>query len=410
MPQIQNNTIEFKLRELHPAQEAIARDPAKHKRVRAGRRFGKSILCGSVGFLRALDDKQPIWWVAPTYKNTQAAWTEITTLARQLGRHAKVFKADFLVELPGGGTIQVVSGAEPDNMRSVGLGGVILDEAAYLDPRVYSEVLSPALIDYDGWSYMISTPRGYNWFYDECAHDGNPEFPEHKTWHYSSYDNPFNKRDVLDRLKRQMTASKFAQEILAEFITDATSVFRNVKECIHYDAVHAPIPGHTYVMGVDWGRKNDYTALSVWDVEERMEVALDRFTDISWGIQSARLQSLAHHWNVSIINAEQNSMGWSNIEALQTLGMPVQAFSMQTASKKRLVESFALALEQGTVRLSDHDVANDELIMYEEEILSSGNIRHRAPPGKHDDTVIARMLAYDLIGNQIAEPMWFSFF
>jgi hypothetical protein len=409
MPHIQNNTIDFKLRKLHPAQERVAKSSAKHKRVRAGRRFGKSLYCASDAVLTALQMRYPVWWVAPTYNNTLAAWKELTDLARQFGKFARIFKSENLIELPGGGSVRVVSGAEPDNVRGSGIGKLILDEAAYVESRLYKEVLLPMLADMDGDTTMISTPRGYNWYYDEYMLGEGSRLPGYESFHFTSYDNPTLKREFLDGLANQMTARAYQQEIMAEFVADALSVFRGVQDCIHYNTYAEPIAGHTYVMGVDWGRKNDYTAISVWDVDERMEVDLDRFTDISFGIQFGRLQALAAKWGVSAINVEENAMGFGNIEELHKRGLPVTATHMTQPSKKRLVELFALAIEQGTVALLDHKEANDELVMFEEEVTQNGVVRYHAPQGRHDDTVIARMLAYDLIGSDIAEPSFLSF-
>ena len=46
------------------------------------------------------------------------------------------------------------------------LDGVILDEAADMSPRLFSEVIRPALADRQGWAFWIGTPKGQNDFYD----------------------------------------------------------------------------------------------------------------------------------------------------------------------------------------------------------------------------------------------------
>lgn len=71
-----------------------------------------------------------------------------------------------------------------DNLRSVGLNGLILDEAARIHPRAWVDSLRPCLSDKGGWLIAISTPTGRNWFYDELiklAEEGEQGYSYH-TW------------------------------------------------------------------------------------------------------------------------------------------------------------------------------------------------------------------------------------
>ena len=73
--------------------------------------------------------------------------------------------------------------------------------------------------------------------------------------------------------------------------------------------------------------------------ECRLEVALDRFNKIQWSFQRARLDALARRWGVQHIEAEENSIGSPNIEALQREGLPVIPFTTTAASKPPLIQS-----------------------------------------------------------------------
>ena len=80
-----------------------------------------------------------------------------------------------------------------------------------------------------------------------------------------------------------------------------------------------PERGHQYVMGVDWGRTNDFTAISVLDATLGEQVALDRFSDIDYEYQSERLHRWAELYKPVQIVAEANSMGGPLVERLQTV-------------------------------------------------------------------------------------------
>ncbi len=51
-------------------------------------------------------------------------------------------------------------------------------------------------------------------------------------FHYSSYDNPMIDPRELDERKRSLPDYVFRQEYLAEFIDNASGIFRNVSDCI----------------------------------------------------------------------------------------------------------------------------------------------------------------------------------
>ena len=145
---------------------------------------------------------------------------------------------------------------------------------------------------------------------------------------------------------------------------------------------------------MDWGRSHDYTAIALVDVEARQMVALDRFHHIGWDLQRGRLKALCELWNPRAVWAEENSIGSVNIEALQADGLPVRPFRMTAASKAPLIEALALAIERRDLALLPDDVLLGELAAYTMERLPGGGFRYSAPPGLHDDTVIALALAW----------------
>lgn len=411
--QIQNRTIDFVLRPELPWQRTVQQSTALVKPIRVGRRGGKSLFCGQEVSRAALEMQQPYGWFVPTFRNARLAWSEMTDLARQLGKLAKIYKDEFLIEFPktqsntmSAGFVQVISVADPDNTRGGKFAGAVCDEAAYMVERAYTEVIQPSLLDYSGWTLMPTTPCGYNWFHKQYMMGERREHG-YESFHYTTYDNPFIPKASIDRLEQTMTADAFAQEILAEFRSDALSVFRNVKDCIiHEDEKpSAPLPGHTHVMGVDWGRKHDYTAVSIFDETERREVVIEHFGQVGFGIQAARIQALFDLWQPHTIVAEENAIGLANVERLQDMGLPVIGFKMTQSSKKMLVEKMALATERAEIGLLDDDWANGELQAYQEAVNpQTGTIRYNAPEGGHDDTVIARMLAWHIISEELGEP------
>lgn len=393
-PQAGNHELRLPL--LHENQKLIAECDARVRVVCCGRRFGKSTLAACECIARAMALQHRCWWVAPTYNNTMAAWEALQELSRGLPG-VQVFKDAMLITYPQGGRVKVVSGMNPDNLRGDGLDFVVFDEAAYGQEMLWVKVLQPALMDRNGRALLISSPNGMNWFYREYQR-GLEGRNGYRSFHFTTYDNPLIARENIDAQKETMSAKDFQQEIMASFVEDATSVFRGIDSAVRGRVEDGPLPASTYVMGMDWGRKHDYTAISVWNAEGQYEVQLDRFNEVGFDVQIGRVMALASKWKVTAIYSEENAPGLPNIERMQQYGLPVRAVYMTAPKKKQLVENLALALEKSEIGLLPDEVANNELRAYAEEVNArTGFIRYNAPSGMHDDTVVARMLAYDAV-------------
>lgn len=50
----------------------------------------------------------------------------------------------------------------------------------------------------------------------------------------------------------------FIQGFLAQFVDDNAGLFRKVLAAAAAEGQAAPVAGHSYVFGVDWGRSGDY--------------------------------------------------------------------------------------------------------------------------------------------------------
>ena len=204
-------------------------------------------------------------------------------------------------------------------------------------------------------------------------------------------ENPFFPWNEVQRLFLTMSESEFRQEILAEFLEGEGTVFRNIEACLTKEIRgHA---GHRIVAGVDWGKQNDFTAISVGCSDCRMEIARDRFNKIDYHFQRRRIEALCEKYKIEHILVELNAIGEPNFEELQRSGLPVTGFMTTASSKPPLIENLALALEKGEWQFQDDIIWTAELEAYERKVsASTGRSSYSAPQGMHDDTVIARAL------------------
>ncbi len=388
-------------RVIHPLrrdQIAIAGHPARFKVVACGRRWGKTSMGLRMAQLAVSKWQRDVWWVAPSYSLAFHPWLMLKAAFRD--QWEIKLEAERYIELPEGGSVTVKTADNPDLLRGVGLDLVIVDEAAFVERRTWEAVLAPALSDRRGRALLISTPCGRNWFWEAFQRGQDPLIPHWQSWRYPTSANPIIPDSEIDQMKAILPARTFRQEYLAEFIEDGGTVFRNVKQAatVPLDPPPVPIAGHRTYMGVDFGRYVDFTALAVIDADRTPApwlVALDRFSESNWVTQRERIARLAKHWQVETILAEANAMGEPNIEALRDMGLPVEAFMTTPKSKGPLIENLVKAIEEQDVLLMPDPVLIGELGSYTYDVVRhTGYTRYFAPPGLHDDTVIALALAW----------------
>jgi hypothetical protein len=133
---------------------------------------------------------------------------------------------------------------------------------------------------------------------------------------------------------------------------------------------------------------------------------MERFNQIGWALQRARLVECWRKWRPAAILAEENSIGQPNIEALQqgdpekgVPSLPVQGFTTTNASKTAIIEELVLDIENRRLTYPPIPALLAELQAYEMTKLPSGLIRYGAPSGMHDDTVMALALARRAAGH-----------
>lgn len=381
---------------IHSGQQVVLASEARFRVLACGRRWGKTRL-GSLLCLEVALRRGRAWWVAPSYKMAFVGWRLVTQLAGQIPG-AEVRKQDQLVMMPGGGSVQIRSADNPQTLRGEGLDFLVMDECAFIPEEAWAEALRPALSDRLGRALFISTPKGRNWFWRAFlrGQDGG----EWQAWQFPTSTNPYIAASEIEAARLSLPERIFRQEYLAEFIDDAGGVFRHVVEAATVLRQQGPISGHRYAMGVDWGKHNDFTVLTVIDLDSQSVAEIDRFNQIDYQVQLGRLQGLYERFRPITVVAERNSMGEPLIEQLQRQGLPVTAFNTTNATKTQAIEALALAFERGDLKIVSDPTLIGELQAYEMERLSSGLVRYGAPEGIHDDMVMSLALAWTAVAVQ----------
>lgn len=366
-----------------------------------GRRTGKS-LCGLLKLWRCASRKPHgrYWWVWPTLKSGRTfGWNQfVPTL---LGGRADLRTSDMLITLKNGATIQVV-GAEREkaqNLRGAAIDGAVLEECRNMLRFIWSEVVRPSLITTRGWAWFNTTPRGCDWVYRLWQFAGT-EKAKSRGWarlRFSTYANERLHREEIDDLKLDLTEREVDQEIMAKFLKDGGTVFVNVDELCGLDPITPN--GGRYVMGVDFGRNNDPTVVSIVDAATRTQVFLASWDKMDFPRQEQRILSIWEEWGRPVMVPEYNSFGGPLVErfvlehGVVVYPNDLSGFWTNNRSKSDIVRTMIMAMERKAWRFINDETLKSELISFEESKTSTGLPKYAAPEGLHDDHVIATCLS-----------------
>ena len=200
----------------------------------------------------------------------------------------------------------------------------------------------------------------------------------------------------MEQQRQVLPQHVFAQEYEAKFLENEGVVFRNIGACLHEDKDSPKMHrGHEIVIGVDWGKQNDYTAISVFCATCHKEVQKDRFNQIDYTFQIQRLKALSGRWGPEQILVETNAMGEPIFEQLIRDGLKARGCQTTASTKPPMIENLALAFEREEAKWIDDPIWTHELEAYERKVNAiTQRPTYSAPEGDHDDTVMARALAW----------------
>ena len=193
-------------------------DPARFKVVVAHRRFGKTVFA-VMQLLRSASQmtrRAPRFaYVAPFYRQAKAiVWDYLKHFGRGI-EGARFHETELRCDLPNGARISLYGADDPDSLRGLYLDGVVLDEYAQMDPRVWGEVIRPALADRAGWAIFIGTPMGRNSFWK--LYEQAKAAPDWRAALFRASQTGVLPAAELAAAKGAMSASEYAQEFECSF-------------------------------------------------------------------------------------------------------------------------------------------------------------------------------------------------
>ena len=295
------------------------------------RRFGKTVLCINELLKRAMQNtltRPRYYYLAPTYSMAKrTAWDyvkEYTGVLPDVTYHETELRAD----LPNGARIQLLGCERPDSLRGLYIDGVVLDEVAQMPPRLWTEIIRPALSDRNGFMIAIGTPQGHNSFhqlFDHALHQ--------KDWYAEIF--KASETDIISELelneaKALMPEEIYDSEFECSFDSAAIgSIYSKGLNKAEEDKRITKIPYDTSVKVNTYWDLGMADKTAIWFVQQKGSAfhIIDYFEDSGESLEyyttvlDEKKYIYDTHYLPHDANVRELGTGVSRVETAQSLGM-----------------------------------------------------------------------------------------
>ena len=274
---------------LTPVQVAAHLDPHKKKLLFWGRQVGKTYYSINDNIIRAIRKQGTYFMIFRTYKQAhEVVWRELLSqIPAELLKQCKTNENDLTIEfpylkgpmaLPGIGwvavkhnvdkprsIIQLLGSDQAESHRGRHCDWQTFDEFAFQNPEFLRSVYNPMLSTTNGGQTFMSTPNGYNHWFDmvENARQDDDWFYSEATWR----DNPLVSKDFIAQERKDSERlgemSKFEAEYELQFRTVEGPVYPDFDRKVHVvSPKDIPTEGTLYI-GADPGFENPFGVVFV---------------------------------------------------------------------------------------------------------------------------------------------------
>lgn len=209
--------------DLTEKQKEVARDTTRFRILAFGRGTGKTTLALEEGIAVAVAaQKRRVAYFATTIQQARdIAWKRLKERVEPITVSTNESRLEVVIRTQDGGTSEIVlRGWEAiETARGQEFDFIILDEVAFMRDfyNGWEKVLRPTLRISNGGALFISTPNGFNHFHKLYKLGESGDNKDYKSFHATTYDNPFISEEEILSAKNSLPEDSFAQEYLADF-------------------------------------------------------------------------------------------------------------------------------------------------------------------------------------------------
>ena len=365
----------------------------KYGMLCVGRQVGKSLLLTNLLLKWSLENNGCVtMMVSPTYNQVRKIYEDVEKVLGGTPLLVSSNKSNYEMELLNGSKIIYRSAEKPDNLRGYTNDFLLVDEAAFIRDQVWAEVLKPTILVKGKKVVFASTPKNKGSYLHKLYLQGmDPDKPEYVSINGSSYLNPYINPDDLDEAKKTMPEDVFRAEVLGEFTDGGGSVFKDIDLYCRIPQWTQKVTGVKYYAGLDLGRMNDYSVLTILDDQGKV-VYIHRVNKKPWDTIIDEMTKLLKKYNATCM-VEINGIGDPLFDQIQKKYRDVHPFQTTNTSKQQIIEDLIYELNTGNLLLPTEDLFRplySELNTFSYTYSpQSRKVIYKAIEGAHDDCIMS---------------------
>ena len=272
----------------------------------------------------------------------------------------------------------------PDAIRGFRADHVYIDEAAMFknDFEIKAAII-PTIAGKEGRLSLISTPKGKRgWFYEAWS---SGVFSRHEV-HYSMA--PHITKNDLEGMRASMSPLEWEQEMELKFLDELNALFpyEVILACVEDYEVGLRRCGGPVYLGVDFGRYRDSTVIcAVERGEDRLRVVfLEEMVGVDFNRQLEAIRKTIEVLRPVGIAIDKTGMGIPLFDILSRAYPHIEGVTFTGKMREALINMLANVFANKKIVIPQHERLINQLRVFQ---------RDGAPPGEHDDYVMALALA-----------------
>lgn len=388
---------------LTKAQSQVISDTSRFRVVNIGRRGGKTTM--AIEEMKGMAFARPshICYIAPTYQQARdIAWNALKNELQNIALSINESRLEIKVRTKDNQeSLIVLRGWESiENLRGQAFDFIVIDEVAMMRNfwMHWHEVIRPTLSDRKGIVLFISTPKGFNHFYDLFNLEATDT--DFKSFHFTTYDNSHIPKDEIDKARIELPEDRFAQEYLADFRKTEGLVYKEFDRKRHLFDREDEFEKYETLAGVDFGFTHPCAVITVEkDYQGRYWVSKEWYH--SGRTEDEIAEYVASQGYARVYPDPENA---SAIETLRRKGVNVREVvkgkdSVMSGIQKvrELLKSNRLKIHKSCLNL----ISEMEMYSYKPESERNGSKKDELPIKERDDAVDA--LRYVLMMSELGK-------
>jgi phage FluMu gp28-like protein len=388
-----------------PYQAELLLDENKRIVACMGRQTGKTTTIAMKAIYFA--DTNPnvtVLITSPSLRQSMIMFDRIATFVYSIPRlRNKIVRATrTLIHFENGSRIIALPCSE-NLLRGYTAQMVICDEASFMPEEVITQVIFPMLSTTDGYAIFLSTPWGKDHFFYRAF--VNPAYSVHKV---KSEQCPLIKPEFLEEMKANMTKEAYLMEYEAEFVEALNSYFQQglIRKCVElaqklgvelYGSLEATFPTGDYYAGVDFGKLQDYSVITVLKREGEILKLVYLY---QFPLETPYSQVIGHlvRANQKIkfrkVLVDQTGVGEPVLEEIRNQGLSnVEGLKFTVQAKEELLSNLKIFMEQNRLAIPYHRQLCQQINEQQYAYSKSGHLQFSHPTNSHDDMLWALALS-----------------